>query len=542
MTTQSPAPPRTKQEKLEALIDHFRTTFSPKAVDATLESVKSEYYANKSAVDATGNPDDATIYALSRTYHAYEALEECTDENGHLYDAKTKQYLPWLNVTPKVLGIGGQAWVFEGEIDLEKLDKNGLSSLYERVLAWELAEQAADEDSDREAETLQRINRTFVRNARKEIKNLTKADITSRLAKAYRGNNGFLRGKKAKVAVKITKNNPAKDKRAARELRLAGRLSKNSVYLATHGKTNGGKHYLVSQLIKNAVPWYETPDLALDEQLDAVIQVTREMKDISDKGGIHRDIKPHNILITRKTRKEKKRFLGFPYTAQRASIDARVADFGIMKYHRGDDVLTAAETGYGSFETDKKGPIGTVDFMATEQAKDGKSADKRSDISSIGYTLYYMLTGLSPNHNVPEDEDTYAGRWQNAMLRKHKPGLPNVDKHLQLVLAGMMQPNQDYRYQDYEPLIQDLEATRSGKKPRHISKLLKQKGVSKSDYLANAFTSSLPRGRKLGLYLGATAIAASALVGGLYIGKDHVPALKRAWDAISELDVPFLGE
>src|SRR5262245_22090001 len=89
-----------------------------------------------------------------------------------------------------------------------------------------------------------------------------------------------------------------------------------------------------------------------------------------EKGMVHRDIKPHNLMLTPKGR-------------------VKVLDFGLARFasERGaaDGGLTGANV-----------VMGTPDYIAPEQANDAHSADIRADIYSLGCTFYHLLTGRAP--------------------------------------------------------------------------------------------------------------------------------------------------
>src|SRR5205823_4453535 len=87
-------------------------------------------------------------------------------------------------------------------------------------------------------------------------------------------------------------------------------------------------------------------------------------------GLIHRDIKPSNFLVTQKD----------------GRLLVKLTDMGLARHEREDEYrITRAGT-----------TVGTVDYIAPEQARDSSTADIRSDIYSLGCTLYHMLAGKPP--------------------------------------------------------------------------------------------------------------------------------------------------
>jgi len=101
--------------------------------------------------------------------------------------------------------------------------------------------------------------------------------------------------------------------------------------------------------------------LDINEALNIVIQVADGLQEAHEKGIIHRDIKPVNIMLTVKNQ-------------------AKIMDFGLAKLSWGVDLTKTATI------------MGTVAYMSPEQAKGGK-VDHRTDIWSLGAMLYEMLTG-----------------------------------------------------------------------------------------------------------------------------------------------------
>src|SRR5262249_53979999 len=102
--------------------------------------------------------------------------------------------------------------------------------------------------------------------------------------------------------------------------------------------------------------------------IEIIRQAALGLQHAHERGIVHRDIKPANILIRR-------------------DGAVKLADLGLARAI--DDHTDTSITRFGT-------TVGTVDYMAPEQARDSKSADVRSDLYSLGCTWYYMLTGLPP--------------------------------------------------------------------------------------------------------------------------------------------------
>ncbi len=108
--------------------------------------------------------------------------------------------------------------------------------------------------------------------------------------------------------------------------------------------------------------------LPLKRSINFIKQVTHALEHLHKRGFVHRDIKPSNILVTKEG-------------------TVKLTDMGLARAV--DESLKSNITREGT-------TVGTVDYMAPEQAKDSQSADIRSDIYSLGCTWYQMLTGEPP--------------------------------------------------------------------------------------------------------------------------------------------------
>ncbi|MBS0263125.1 MAG: serine/threonine protein kinase [Planctomycetes bacterium] len=184
-----------------------------------------------------------------------------------------------------------------------------------------------------------------------------------------------------RVALKLLRATYTKSERAVtrfyREANTAARLRhKNLVSVSEAGEWNG-LHYLVMELIEGrdvrSIVKEKGP-FSVKAALDIVVQAARGLAYAHEHGIIHRDMKPANLLLEKSGR-------------------VVILDLGLARLDESAQEAAGDDQGRltmpGHF-------LGTLDFVAPEQARDAHEIDGRSDIYSLGCTLYYLLTGGPP--------------------------------------------------------------------------------------------------------------------------------------------------
>ena len=232
------------------------------------------------------------------------------------------------------------------------------------------------------------------------------------------------------LSPKVTKT-PEALRRFQREVEAAARLTHPNIVISHDADEAADTHFFVmeyvdgtdlSSLVKERGP------LPLDQALDCILQAARGLEYAHKHGVVHRDIKPANLLLDREG-------------------TVKILDMGLARLDTAgaqQDQLT------GSNQI-----MGTVDYMAPEQAMSTKHADARADIYSLGVTLWYLLTG----------RPLYAGETTVEKLMAHQtkpiPSLreacPEVTPAMDAVFHRMVAKTPLDRYQTMAEVIAELE-------------------------------------------------------------------------------------
>ncbi len=241
------------------------------------------------------------------------------------------------------------------------------------------------------------------------------------------------------VAIKMLPKAMMKDAatiaRFEREVTAAAKLRHPNIVAADDADEAGGVHFLVMEYIEgsdlSALVKKNGP-FPVAKAVNYILQAARGLEFAHKKGVIHRDIKPANLLLD-------------------ADGTVKILDMGLARIEAGGDAATQAElTGTGAV-------MGTVDYMAPEQALSTKHAEARSDIYSLGCTLYYLIAG----------KPTYDGDSLMAKLLAHRetpiPSLAaDVPEQVQAIFEKMIAKNADDRYQTMSEVVADLQDCVSG--------------------------------------------------------------------------------
>ncbi|MEO8496230.1 MAG: Hsp70 family protein, partial [Planctomycetota bacterium] len=220
-----------------------------------------------------------------------------------------------------------------------------------------------------------------------------------------------------------------------REIEATAQLSHPNIVTAFDADVENGVHYLVMEYVDGEplgdLAARQGP-FAIDLALSCVLQAAIGLDYAHTTGIIHRDIKPNNLLIDK-------------------TGAVKILDMGLARFHDGRGTDSQADDGL----TQQGQVIGTVEYMSPEQVDNSAHVDLRSDVYSLGCTLYRLLAGQPP----------YQGETVMATLLAHRtqpvPSIREVrsdaPEWLDSVLRRMLAKTPEDRYQSMVELIRDLE-------------------------------------------------------------------------------------
>lgn len=231
------------------------------------------------------------------------------------------------------------------------------------------------------------------------------------------------------VAIKVLKEEFSTDNnfvgKFKMEAQAAASLSHPNIVSVYDVIDEGRLHYIVMELIEGiTLKSYiaKKGRLEVKESIGIAIQVAQGIAAAHEQHIIHRDIKPQNMIISRDGK-------------------VKVADFGIARAVSAQTLSSAA--------------MGSVHYISPEQARGGYS-DARSDIYSLGITMYEMVTGRLPF----EGENTVSialAHLEDAMV---PPGVysPNISVSLEQIILKCTEKKPERRYASANDVISDLRA------------------------------------------------------------------------------------
>lgn len=312
------------------------------------------------------------------------------------------------------------------------------------------------------------------------------------------------------VAVKILKEELTGDEEFRRrfkaESQAVAMLSNPNIVSVYDVSRSGNIEYIVMELIdgitlkqyinrKGLLNWKET--------LHFATQIVKALSHAHKSGIIHRDIKPHNIMILK-------------------DGSVKVTDFGIARIMSNQSTLTQEA-------------LGSVHYISPEQAK-GAQVDARSDLYSLGVVMYEMLTSRLPF--VGDSPVSVAIQHISAIPLMPREINPDVPVGLEEIAMHAMESNLEQRYESADDILADLESFRKNPSvvfgysitsgvaadgsltqtsARREIPVLKTPSKKSAEMTKEEYRESKKRSRKTGMLVGILCVAVFAILAFLFM-------------------------
>jgi serine/threonine protein kinase len=252
------------------------------------------------------------------------------------------------------------------------------------------------------------------------------------------------------VAVKVLPKRLSRNaefvERFYREGRAAAKLNHNNIVQAIDVGEANGFHYFVMEFVEGCTVYDEIADgkvYSEAEAIDIISQIARALLHAHERGFIHRDVKPKNIMLTKER-------------------VAKLADMGLAR--EATDLQAAMQEAGRAY--------GTPYYISPEQIRGEVDIDHRADLYSLGATFYHMVTGRVP----------FEGATPAAVMHKHLKEPLTPPDHLNTMLTSgcgamiemLLAKNRDDRYSSARELLADLDALARGKPPTYAQQNVSQ--------------------------------------------------------------------
>lgn len=238
------------------------------------------------------------------------------------------------------------------------------------------------------------------------------------------------------VAVKVLSGAAMRSEEAMqrfhREVQAAAKLHHPNIAAAYDADEEDGVHFLVMELVEGpdlASYVAEAGELPAPVAVQLTTQAARGLAHAHLQGVVHRDIKPANLVVN-------------------VQGTLKILDMGLaqLKTLSGDSHLKLTQMGQA---------MGTIDYMAPEQAMDAHSVDHRADIYSLGCTLFYLLTSrpMSPDGSIVQKLMWHQNAPRPSLCEVCRDATPRLN----MIFQRMVAIKPDDRYELMRDVVEDLE-------------------------------------------------------------------------------------
>ncbi len=251
----------------------------------------------------------------------------------------------------------------------------------------------------------------------------------------------------------LTRDDEAKT-RFMHEAQAAAALNHSNICTIHEIDEHEGQSFIAMEYIEGEglKERIERGPLPIDKALSTAIEVGEGLREAHEKGIVHRDIKPGNIMLTSRGQ-------------------AKILDFGLARLGAHSKITKADTT------------LGTAAYMSPEQAS-GKEVDRRTDIWSLGVMLYEMIAGQRP----------FVGDYEAAAVHSilHDEPEPltsrrsNVPMELERIVGKALAKNPSERYPHVEDMLVDLRALRSTTQPHRVPQGTKRRSTRNKAWILGA--------------------------------------------------------
>jgi len=231
--------------------------------------------------------------------------------------------------------------------------------------------------------------------------------------------------------------------RFMREARAAGALNHQNIVRAIDVGHAGKIYYFVMEFIDGETTndWLKREGPFSEQRAIAVaLDVARALEHAAEASMVHRDVKPDNIMLGR-------------------DGSVKLCDLGLARGVGPESSVTQSSAGE---------IVGTPNYVSPEQAKGLDSVDTRSDLYSLGATLYHLVTGQLPFKGEGAPVVVMARHITDQL--DDPRDYCTISRDFHLILAHLMVKDRRRRYGNPSEFIADLEALTKGEKPKHAHK------------------------------------------------------------------------